>query len=598
MPEKRLKCAVDGRVTVRVGLGSCGISAGGREVYNALGQALRGARADLKQTGCMGICYKEPLVEVANRQQSWIYGGVTPEKAARIVEEHVKNGRPVEEWLVLADGVDSPERKFMMKQKRVVLRNCGVIDPEDIGDYLAADGYKALEKALGEMTPEQVIKEIIDSGLRGRGGAGFSTGMKWSFTRKSPATQKYIVCNADEGDPGAFMDRSVLESDTHSVLEGMMIGAYAIGASEGYMYVRAEYPLAVKRLKIAIAQAEERGYIGENIMGSPFSFRVIIREGAGAFVCGEETALLMSIEGKRGMPRSRPPFPAQSGLWGKPTCINNVETMANVPWIIRNGAKAFAALGTDKSKGTKVFALAGKTARGGLVEVPMGITLNEIVYDIGGGTSTGMKFKAIQTGGPSGGCIPAHLADTVVDYDSLGAVGAIMGSGGMLVMDEGDCMVDVAKFFLNFTQDESCGKCSFCRLGTKRMLEILERITNGEGREGDIELLEELADSVKKGSLCGLGQTAPNPVLTTIRYFRDEYEAHIYEKKCPAKKCRALITFDVNAEKCAGCGLCAKYCPTKAIWGERKHPFVIAQDKCAHCGLCLSVCKLGAITVE
>ncbi len=598
MPEKRLKCAVDGRVTVRVGLGSCGISAGGREVYNALDQALRGARADLKQTGCMGICYREPLVEVANRQQSWIYGGVTPEKAARIVEEHVKNGKPVEEWLVLADGVDSPERKFMMKQKRVVLRNCGVIDPEDIGDYLAADGYKALEKVLGEMTPEQVIKEIIDSGLRGRGGAGFSTGMKWSFTRKSPATQKYIVCNADEGDPGAFMDRSVLESDTHSVLEGMMIGAYAIGASEGYMYVRAEYPLAVKRLKIAIAQAEERGYIGENIMGSPFSFRVIIREGAGAFVCGEETALLMSIEGKRGMPRSRPPFPAQSGLWGKPTCINNVETMANVPWIIRNGAKAFAGLGTDKSKGTKVFALAGKTARGGLVEVPMGITLNEIVYDIGGGTSTGMKFKAIQTGGPSGGCIPAHLADTVVDYDSLGAVGAIMGSGGMLVMDEGDCMVDVAKFFLNFTQDESCGKCSFCRLGTKRMLEILERITNGEGREGDIELLEELADSVKKGSLCGLGQTAPNPVLTTIRYFRDEYEAHIYGKKCPAKKCRALITFHVNAEKCAGCGLCAKYCPTKAIWGERKHPFVIAQDKCAHCGLCLSVCKLGAITVE
>ncbi len=593
-PEKDRK---NGNWVIKVGLATCGIAAGGREVYDALSAKLggKGLNVELKQTGCMGMCYNEVQVEVSSPQGEHVfYGRVTPDKVDRIIEEHLIGGQPVAEWVIPGEEIDN----LLAKQKRIVLRNCGMIDPESIDDYLAADGYKAIEKVLGSMSPQQVIDEVTKSGLRGRGGAGFPTGVKWGFARKSPGNQKYIICNADEGDPGAFMDRSVLESDPHSILEGMLIAGYAIGASEGYIYVRAEYPLAIQRLEIALAQARERGFIGEDILGSNFEFDIKIRQGAGAFVCGEETALIMSIEGKRGMPRFRPPFPAQSGLWEKPTNINNVETFANVAWIILNGADAYNKYGTEKSKGTKVFALAGKVARGGLVEVPMGITLREIVFDIGGGTSSGLEFKAIQIGGPSGGIIPASLADTPVDYDSVTKTGAIMGSGGLIVMDEAACMIDIAKFFLDFTQNESCGKCTFCRIGTRRMLEILERISEGNGREGDVELLEELAESVKRASLCGLGQTAPNPILTTIRYFRDEYEAHIVEKRCPAKKCRALIIYDIIPEKCPGCGLCAKYCPVEAISGERKKPYVIDKENCIHCGLCMSVCRLGAISIQ
>lgn len=472
-----------------------------------------------------------------------------------------------------------------------------MINPEIIDSYLAVDGYKAIAKALQTMSPDRVIEEIQRSGLRGRGGGGFPTATKWSLTRKSQGKEKYVICNADEGDPGAFMDRSVLESNPHSVLEGMLLAGYAMWANTGYIYIRAEYPLAVKRLKIAITEARNKGFLGENILGSGFDFDIQIREGAGAFVCGEETALIMSIEGKRGMPRIRPPFPSEAGLWEKPTSINNVETFANVPWIILNGADSFNQYGTETSKGTKVFALAGNIARGGLIEVPMGITLNKIVYDIGGGLASGRKLKAVQTGGPSGGCIPASLADTPVDYESLRKIGAIMGSGGLLIMDESTCMVDMAKFFLNFTQEESCGKCTFCRIGTKRMLEILERITNGKGQKGDIELLEELADKIKAGSLCGLGQTAPNPVLTTIKFFREEYEAHILHKYCPAKKCKALIRYEVLTDKCKGCGRCSKECPVGAITGEKKKPFIINEEKCVRCGLCTNVCKLEAVQV-
>jgi NADH-quinone oxidoreductase subunit F len=586
---------------IRVGLATCGIAAGARPVFDALKTKLQesGLHIELKQTGCMGMCYNEVLVEVSSPQHGRVfYGKVTPDKIDRIIEEHIIGGQPVNEWIVLADGMETEGSKFLAKQKRIVLRNCGLIDPESIDDYLAVGGYEALRKVLFTMSPQEVIDEITRSGLRGRGGAGFPTGVKWGFARKSPGYPKYVICNADEGDPGAFMDRSVLESDPHSVIEGMLIASFAIGASEAYIYARAEYPLAIRRLEIALAQAKERGFIGEGILGSNFDLDIKIRQGAGAFVCGEETALMMSIEGQRGMPRSRPPFPAQSGLWGKPTNINNVETFANVAWIIVHGADAYNIYGTEKSKGTKVFALAGKVAHGGLVEVPMGITFREIVFDIGGGTSSGQEFKAIQIGGPSGGCIPASLADTPVDYESVTGTGAIMGSGGMLVMDESTCMVDISKFFLNFTQNESCGKCTFCRIGTLRMLEILERISEGKGKEGDIELLEELAESVKKASLCGLGQTAPNPVLTTLKYFRDEYEAHIYEKRCPAKKCRDLIRYEIIPEKCPGCGLCAKYCPTGAVSGERKKPYVIDPEKCIRCGLCMSVCRLGAIFVE
>lgn len=609
---------VNGGTLIKVGLSSCGIAAGGRDVFDSLVAKLKDSGVILQQTGCLGMCYKEPLVEVIlSENERYIYGDVTPERVDRIVEEHVLNGQPITEWLLMAGSAADEEKSLSDKspqaerlpvespsatspltgQKRIVLRNCGIIDPESIDGYIAAGGYKALEKALTKMAPDKVIEEVIESGLRGRGGAGFSTGLKWRFAREAKGSPKYIICNADEGDPGAFMDRSVLESDPHSVLEGMLIAGYAIGASEGYIYARAEYPMAVRRLKLAISQAKEKGFIGESILGSSFSFDIKIREGAGAFVCGEETALMMSIEGKRGMPKSRPPFPAQAGLWGKPTSINNVETFANVAWVVGNGAQAYNSLGTEKSKGTKVFALAGKVARGGLVEVPMGMTIRDIVFNVGGGTSSNLEFKAVQMGGPSGGCVPASLADTPVDYDSLSSIGAIMGSGGMLVMDESTCMVDLAKFFLNFIQDESCGKCVPCRIGTKRMLEILERITRGDGGEGDIDLLEELAASIKRASLCGLGQTAPNPALTTIKYFRDEYEAHITEKKCPAKKCQALITYEVMAEKCTGCRLCTKFCPTGAIAGEKKTPHAIDDEKCVRCGLCMNVCKFDSITV-
>ncbi len=592
MPRKE-----NGNWLVRVGLASCGIAAGGRKVYDTFASQLNdaGLNVELKQTGCLGMCYNEVLVEVVSpRSKSTFYGKVNTDRVPRIISEHLAQGKPVNEWTIPDGEINS----LLTKQKRIVLRNCGLIDPEDIADYLAADGYQAIEKAISSMSPQDVIDEITRAGLRGRGGAGFPTGVKWGFTRKSQGWQKYIVCNADEGDPGAFMDRSVLESDPHSVIEGMLIAGYAVGASEGYIYVRAEYPLAIRRLEIALAEAKEAGFIGDSVRGYDFDFDIKIRQGAGAFVCGEETALLMSIEGRRGMPRYRPPFPAQSGLWGKPTTINNVETLANVAWIIRNGADAYSAYGTEKSKGTKVFALAGKVAHGGLIEVPMGITLREVVFDIGGGTSSGLEFKAIQIGGPSGGVIPASLADTPVDYESVTKTGAIMGSGGLIVMDESSCMIDIAKFFLNFTQDESCGKCTFCRIGTLRMEEILKRITEGNGCEEDIDTLEELAQNVKRASLCGLGQTAPNPVLTTIKYFRDEYEEHIIEKKCRAKKCPALITYEIIPERCPGCGLCAKYCPTGAISGEKKQPFIIDQEKCIRCGLCRNVCRLDAVSVH
>ncbi|MCX7031572.1 MAG: NADH-quinone oxidoreductase subunit NuoF [Spirochaetes bacterium] len=491
-----------------------------------------------------------------------------------------------------------PDYPYLARQKRIVLANCGVIDPESIDEYLARDGYAALRKVISSLTPDQVVAEITASGLRGRGGAGFSTGMKWTFARRAKGAKKYVICNADEGDPGAFMDRSVLESDPHAVLEGILIAAYAIGSDEGYFYVRAEYPLAVKRLGIAIRQAMEHGLVGERILGSGFSFSVHVKEGAGAFVCGEETALMASIEGRRGMPRLRPPFPAERGLWDVPSNINNVETYANVPPIIRMGAPAYAAIGTEKSKGTKVFALAGKIARGGMIEVPMGISLREVIEVIGGGIQGGKAFKAVQMGGPSGGCVPASLADVLIDYDSLTATGAIMGSGGMVVMDESTCMVDVARYFLSFIQSESCGKCTFCRVGTKRMLETLTRITEGRGTEADIPKLEELAAKVKVSSLCGLGQTAPNPVLTTLRFFREEYTEHIAEGRCRAKKCKALIRFGVVPEKCTGCMLCAKVCPTKAARGERKKAHTIDEATCIKCGLCHEACRFGAISIE
>lgn len=550
------------------------------------------------RTGCFGLCAKGPIIVV--RPEDTFYAAAHVDDVEEIVEKHLKNGEIVER--LLCKDIDGSmvksldELNFYKKQHRIVLKNCGLIDPENIDEYLAFDGYKALEKVLTSMSPDDVIKEVSDSGLRGRGGAGFPTGRKWQFAKNSTDEQKYVACNADEGDPGAFMDRSVLEGDPHAIIEAMAIAAYAIGANKGYVYVRAEYPIAVHRLQVAIDQARDYGLLGDNIMEKGFKFDLEIRLGAGAFVCGEETALMESVEGRRGEPIPRPPFPAVKGLFGKPTLLNNVETYANITQIILNGASWYASIGTEKSKGTKVFALGGNINNVGLVEVPMGITLREIVYDIGGGIPNGRKFKAAQTGGPSGGCIPEQYLDTPIDYESLSAIGSMMGSGGLIIMDDTTCMVNLARFFLDFTVDESCGKCPPCRIGTKRMLEILERLVAGKGKDGDIEKLEKLALNIKRSSLCGLGQTAPNPVLSTLKYFRNEYEAHIYEKRCPAGECKAMTKVMIDKTKCKGCSLCSKNCPVGAITGELKSPFEINQDKCIKCGVCIAKCPFKAIS--
>ena len=550
------------------------------------------------RTGCFGLCALGPIMIVY--PEGCFYSEVKVEDVPEIVEEHLLKGRMVKR-LLYRETVTPTEIKglhdtaFYRKQKRVALANCGVINPEDINEYIAYDGYQALAKCLTELTPEQVIQIVKDSGLRGRGGGGFPTGLKWSFTAANKADQKYVVCNADEGDPGAFMDRSVLEGDPHCLIEAMTICGYATGATEGYVYVRAEYPIAVARLQIAINQAKEMGLLGKDIFGSGFDFDLHIKLGAGAFVCGEETALMTSIEGNRGEPRPRPPYPAVKGLFGKPTTENNVETFANIPAIIRNGGDWFASMGTEKSKGTKVFALGGKIANTGLVEIPMGTTLRDIIYEIGGGIPGGKKFKAAQTGGPSGGCIPASLMDTEIDYDNLTAIGCMMGSGGLIVMDEDNCMVDIAKFFLNFTVDESCGKCTPCRVGTKRLLEMLDKVTDGNATLEDLDKIEELCNYIKENSLCGLGQTAPNPVLATLKFFRDEYIAHVVDKKCPAGVCKGLLNYTIVADKCKGCTLCSRKCPVGAISGTVKNPHVIDTTKCIKCGACMDSCKFGAI---
>lgn len=593
----KLQSSPDPRILV--GAGTCGKAAGAGAVLQAIDEALRkhNAKATVIQVGCMGLCYAEPMIGIIKPgRPQIIYGSVQPETATQLIADYVVGDNPRAD-LALGyigdDRIDGIPNLFdlpvLKPQVRLVLRNCGLIDPENIDHYIANGGYSGLAKALG-MSPEEIIEEIKRSGLRGRGGAGFPTGQKWEFCRRAPGSEKYIVCNADEGDPGAFMNRSLLEGDPHSVLEGMVIGAYAIGANHGYIYCRAEYPLALERLRVALKQMEDYGLIGENILGSGFNFHIKIKEGAGAFVCGEETALLASIEGKRGMPRPRPPFPAISGLWGKPTNINNVETWANAALILQKGADWYAQYGTERSKGTKTFALVGKVERTGLIEVPLGITLRQIIYDIGGGILKGKKFKAVQTGGPSGGCLPASLLDSPVDYESLTAAGSIMGSGGMIVADEDTCMVDLTKYFLTFTQAESCGKCPPCRVGTRQMLDILTGIVEGRGKPGDIEQLERIAMTVKQGSLCGLGQTAPNPVLTTLRYFRDEYEAHINQKRCPALVCKELIAFYILPDKCQGCMICLRNCPVEAIKGGRRLIHVIDQSKCIKCGTCLDVC--------
>ena len=582
-------------IRILVGQGSCGVSAGAGRVAKVLAGHMTATDSfTVETTGCIGMCYLEPIVD--------IYEGdkllhrlvkVTETDALDIVEAIRKKDFSKLEAMFISD----EDARFLKKQKRVALRHCGVVDPTSIDDYIKSDGYKAIDKAL-HMTPEEVIEEIKVSGLAGRGGAGFPTWFKWNAARNAQGEHKHLICNADEGDPGAFMDRAVIESDPHSLIEGMLIGAYAIGASDMYVYIRAEYPLAVERLGNAIEQARSRGLLGENILGTDFSCDLNIKIGAGAFVCGEETALIESMEGKRGMPRLKPPFPAQSGYLNEPSNINNVETFANVAWIINNGGAAFAAMGTENSKGTKVFALTGKVQRGGLVEVPMGNSLRDVIFDIAGGIKNGRSYKAVQMGGPSGGCIPADLVDTPIDYKALSATGAIMGSGGMVVMDDTSCMVNIARFFLDFTARESCGKCVPCRIGTTRMMEILNRICDGQGQEGDIELLEQLCVSIKDGSLCGLGQTAPNPVLTTIRYFRDEYEAHIRDKKCPAHECSALLKISIDPAKCKGCTVCARKCPVECISGERKTPHVIDQSSCIKCKQCVSSCKFDAIVVD
>ncbi len=608
-------------VEIRVGLGSCGVASGGEPVRDVLREeaARAGANDIVKAVGCNGMCHREPMVEVvAADGTTTLYGGVSPEMARYIVRMHLRPKRlatrahwtaeslasffagdrgPPEPSACRLDRGAGPDAAFLGRQRRVVLENCGEIDPLKIDDYVSRHGYRALEQCLGQSTPEHVIETITESGLRGRGGAGFPTGRKWALGRAQAGDVKYVICNGDEGDPGAFMDRLVLESDPHRVLEGLAIAAFAVGASQGYLYIRAEYPLAVRHVRAAIRQAEERGWLGEGILRTDFSLRLEVREGAGAFVCGEETALIQSLEGKRGTPRLRPPYPVERGFRGKPTVINNVETLACVPWIMRHGAAAFAGMGAAGSKGTKVFALAGKINRGGLIEVPMGMTIREVVEEIGGGVKHGRRFKAVQLGGPSGGCIPASLADTPIDYEALAQTGAIMGSGGLVVLDDRDCMVDIARFFLHFTQAESCGKCTFCRIGTKRMLEILDRLCEGKGRQDDLEKLEELASYVSRGSLCGLGQTAPNPVLTTLRYFREEYEAHLNEKRCPAGRCAALIQYRIN-DNCIGCTLCAQACPVGAIAYRPHERHSVDDALCTRCDMCRQACRDDAVEVR
>jgi NADH:ubiquinone oxidoreductase subunit F (NADH-binding)/(2Fe-2S) ferredoxin len=579
-------------------MGTGGMAAGGEQVMSSFEKAFAAAglaasvekHCSMHKVGCRGFCARDVLVDVVVDGKKSTYEYIKSDMVERIVSEHLVGGAPVSEWLVKDD-----YHTFHDKQVKVVLSDCGEVDPEDIDSYISRGGYDAVKKVMETMTPQEIIEVIKASGLRGRGGAGFPTGMKWDMAIKAPGPVKYLICNADEGDPGAFMDRSVVEGNPHAVIEGMIIGAYAIGAPYGYVYIRAEYPLAVERLHLALKQAQERGFLGKNILGKGFDFKIKVKLGAGAFVCGEETALIASIEGKRGMPRAKPPFPVQKGLWGYPTIINNVETLANVPYIMRKGAAWYAGMGTEKSKGTKVFALTGKILNSGLIEVPMGIPLKEVIYDIGGGIEGGRKLKAVQTGGPSGGCIPSSLIDTTLDYESLGKVGSIMGSGGMVVLDETDCMVNVAKYFLQFTQSESCGKCVPCRVGTKRLLEILTRITEGKGRASDIDLLQTLSSDVKTSSLCGLGQSAPNPVLSTIKYFRDEYEAHIHEKRCPAGVCKDLLTYSIIEDACKGCTACTLVCPSGAITGEKKKPHTINPDLCIKCGACFDKCKFKAI---